>query len=216
MSLLKVIGRKVLSAVTGDSCCPSEGEIRYNEYNDAVDTIFKVFSLIDTSMEWGRVLHALKEAAAGTLHVEAVRKSLEEPVCKVEYARVYMIVILKCANVEAMKNLAVELNQESHYDTLLAMVNLTLSINQLLDYKIGQLDLSSDEKWAFRKFFDVACTRLPHVSLVRCRQSNNDIAKTLDAHIDAIFRDQSLVSLFKHECDRMRVSFDVIKQKFGR
>lgn len=49
MGLFGNLGKAVLKAATGIELPPSEGEVRYNEYKDAIDAIFGAFEKTDTS-----------------------------------------------------------------------------------------------------------------------------------------------------------------------
>lgn len=216
MGLFRNLGKAVLKAATGIELPPSEGEVRYNEYKDAIDDIFVAFEKTDTSKGWKDVLAVVKETAIGTLHDNNVRKSIEATICTVEYARIYMNVISAFVGSDQIKSFADDRGQGPNYEFLGAMVNLALGVCALMDERVKQAGLTKEEEWIFRMCFDVFFTRQPFMMIVWFQEKGNDLAKTFEVCLDWMLVNERLYAAFERECAERNVDSNSIKRKFGK
>lgn len=183
-------------------------------FDEAIEPLFKNLSSIQDEDSWSELLVMVRSLVVKFLSDEKARSSLLKDAHPNEQARTCCTISSVFCEDPAVKNAATQ--RGANIDVLRGTLNVLEELCQELDRRIAKAGLEQMEENVMRMFFDILCTRNPHLLIVMYVKRDKNSAVTVDALLDSmIFPDevdsdtQALLSI----CAENKVSYDSIKRK---
>ena len=184
------------------------------ELDEVIETLFQNLAKIQDGGAWNELLVLVRGGVVQCLSNKDTRERLSKEHHPDEQGRTCCRIAAAFCEKLLTSHAAVD---RSELDLLRGVLNITEAICIVLDNRIASASLTKKEEGVVRFLFDMACTRMPHMSMAIYGQRKNVAATLSEVLKDMLFSDEDdgMSRMVKTTCREVDVSYAEIRRKMG-